>query len=119
MTKDVTINSATVWHPQVYQRFVEERWFGSEQEKVDPALFIAGTGFAGETGEVMELLKKYIRDGYIDTIALEKELGDALYYLTKIASLFNLTLEGIMQTNYKKLIDRDARGVTRGSGNDR
>lgn len=62
------------------------------------------TGLAGETGEVCELVKKSARDSIlIDTKALIKELGDVLWYLTNIASIYGITLQEIIDGNIAKL----------------
>lgn len=82
-------------------------------------LFIMATGLGGETGEVLEKLKKWIRDGNFDRDAMKKELGDQLYYLTKTAGRCGLTLDEIMAGNVAKLESRAARGTTQGSGDDR
>jgi len=106
---------------QRYEKFVLTAWLG-EGGLVDlnlRDLFICSTGLPGETGEVCEKLKKYVRDGTLDKDALCRELGDVLYYLTAIALAFGLTLDQVMQANMDKLLDRAKRGVMRGSGDRR
>lgn len=81
-------------------------------------------GLAGETGEVIEKLKKAVRDkeGHIsesDKISIKKELGDVLWYLATLASELDISLEDIASTNIEKFQDRRARGVTSGSGDNR
>jgi NTP pyrophosphatase (non-canonical NTP hydrolase) len=81
-------------------------------------------GLAGETGEVIEKLKKAVRDkeGHIseaDKVAIKKELGDVLWYLTTLATELGISLEDIATTNIEKFMDRRARGVTAGSGDNR
>lgn len=104
-----------------YQSFVLDMWLGAGELKdrnlVD--LYICSTGLPGEVGEVCEKLKKYVRDGTLDTAALCLELGDVLYYLTCIAAAFDLTLDQVMLANRAKLLDRRARGTMRGSGDAR
>jgi NTP pyrophosphatase (non-canonical NTP hydrolase) len=71
----------------------------------DPAL-----GLPGEVGEVLELVKKDRREGDrkqpINKEALTKELGDILWYLTKVASLYDIKLKDIANTNVDKLTKR-------------
>lgn len=55
------------------------------QRPAERDLFIAGCGLIGETGEIVELLKKRVRDGVLDREKLLLELGDALFYLTRLA----------------------------------
>lgn len=84
---------------------------GNANQKWYPAL-----GLAGETGEVIEIIKKVHRDfngvpqeQHLAEIPLE--LGDVLWYLTSIGHDYNLTLDQIMQLNKDKLTARDlARG---------
>lgn len=64
------------------------------------------TGLGGETGEVLEVLKKRIRDKDLDDNKLVLELGDVLYYLTRISAHFGYSLEDIMYANTNKLIKR-------------
>lgn len=72
--------------------------------------FIMTTGLAGETGEVVELLKKEVRDGKLDTQELALELGDVLYYLTMIANRNGFTLEQLQRRNVHKLELRNKLG---------
>lgn len=104
-----------------YEKFVEETWLGKEnaEDKELTDLFIMSTGLGGEAREVLENLKKFVRDGTLDKQKLKKELGDVLYYLTTIGRTFGFSLEDIMQANIDKLTNRLAKGTMRGSGDDR
>lgn len=78
----------------------------------------------GEAGEVAEIVFKAFRDegGYMSPErlkALEKELGDVLWYVARIANQAGLDLERVMQANIDKLMSRKERGVLGGSGNER
>jgi NTP pyrophosphatase (non-canonical NTP hydrolase) len=85
----------------------------------------------GEAGEIAEKIGKLMRDmqrGVSDGIddvpaewlwALEKELGDCLWYISQIATELGADLGGVMEQNIAKLADRKARGVLGGSGDDR
>jgi NTP pyrophosphatase (non-canonical NTP hydrolase) len=78
-------------------------------------------GLAGETGEVMELMKKMYRDGatveFIQNV--KKELGDVLWYIAVLAHDHGLTLEEIASHNIVKLQSRKDRGALGGSGDNR
>lgn len=90
-----------------YEQFVESAWLGpAPSPKSLRDYFIAATGLAGETGEVIELLKKHVRDGQLDVESLKFELGDVLYYLTVIARANNLSLPQIMYANAEKVRKR-------------
>jgi NTP pyrophosphatase (non-canonical NTP hydrolase) len=81
-------------------------------------------GLAGETGEVAEKIKKIIRDkdGIVDEISraeIKKELGDVLWYLSQIASEFDLSLNEIVKTNIEKIKSRKERDMVHGDGDNR
>jgi len=81
-------------------------------------------GLAGETGEVVENIKKIVRDKnkLIDKKTkseLSKELGDVLWYLSQLAAELNISLDEIAVKNIEKLQSRKKRGVLRGKGNNR
>ncbi len=81
-------------------------------------------GLDGETGEVVENIKKILRDKnkLIDKETrseLSKELGDVLWYLSQLASELNISLDEIAIKNIGKLQSRKKRGVLHGKGNDR
>jgi NTP pyrophosphatase (non-canonical NTP hydrolase) len=76
----------------------------------------------GEAGEVGEAYAKFLRGDY-DTNEcqriIRKELGDVLWYVSQICSELDEKLGEIANDNILKLADRKARGVIRGSGDDR
>ncbi len=108
-----------------YQKESFKTWYPKEFTKESDGKFGKGFtqamfGLFGETGEVAEKIKKYGRDGSkITKIDMGKELGDVLYYLTRIAEYFDLTLEEVAEMNIKKLRDRQKRGKISGSGDTR
>lgn len=76
-------------------------------------------GLAGETGEVLEKIKKFYRDAVIDREAVKKELGDVLWYVSALAGDLGFTLDDVAQTNINKLRDRKMRNQLHGSGDNR
>ena len=83
-------------------------------------------GLAGETGEVLEIIKKMIRDkgGVFETTQedrekLKKELGDVLWYLSALAFYNDIELDDVARTNLSKLKDRQERNKIHGSGDNR
>jgi len=81
-------------------------------------------GLGGETGEVLETIKKIFRDGDGEINEetrkkLEKELGDVLWYLSNLTTELGLSLDEIAKGNLEKLASRKERGVLHGSGDDR
>ena len=81
-------------------------------------------GLSGEVGELLNKLKKVIRDGievnneeFKQDVA--KELGDVLWYLSNLATEFNLSLDEVAQKNIEKLLSRMERGKIVGQGDNR
>lgn len=76
------------------------------------ALCAWSMGLAGEVGEVVEPLKKYLfHDKTLDVAEIEKELGDVLWYLTALCTEFNLSLSQVMSNNVDKLKARYPKGI--------
>ena len=65
-------------------------------------------GLASETGSILNIYKKYLRDG-IDLVAnrefLREELGDLLWYVA-VATACDLDLEEIAEANLRRTRDR-------------
>ena len=81
-------------------------------------------GLVGESGEVAEKIKKILRDknGIFDNeskLALKKELGDVLWYLSNLCDEFNFSLSEVAKDNLKKLNLRLSSGKISGSGDNR
>lgn len=81
-------------------------------------------GLTGEAGEVTDKIKKILRDkkGVLsneDRAAIEKELGDVLWYLASIARYIDLPLSEVASLNIEKLEDRYQRDMIHGSGDNR
>jgi NTP pyrophosphatase (non-canonical NTP hydrolase) len=80
-------------------------------------------GLAGETGEVVDKIKKVIRRQGQFTLGVNleiiKELGDVLWYVAILASELGFGLDEVAQMNLKKLADRQVRDVLKGEGDDR
>lgn len=90
-----------------YQRAARETSqlrLGGPQSAIAPML-----GLASETGSILNVYKKYLRDG-IDLAAnrefLREELGDLLWYLAAVATACGLDLEEIAETNLRRTRDR-------------
>ena len=64
-------------------------------------------GLCGESGEVVDYIKKHIYHGHsLEINKLSEELGDIMWYLTNIATLFALPVDNILDVNIKKLEER-------------
>lgn len=81
-------------------------------------------GLVNEAGELAGKVKKIFRDkgGEIsgeDRLALQKELGDVLWYLAQICTELDLSLQEVAEANLIKLFSRLERGQIGGEGDDR
>jgi len=73
-------------------------------EKIVPLL-----GLAGEAGGLLSEYKKHLRDGAAHKLFSERvseELGDLLWYISNLASKFELDLETVAQNNLAKVQER-------------
>lgn len=73
-------------------------------EKVVPLL-----GLAGEAGGLLSEYKKHLRDGPAHKLFKERiseELGDLLWYISNLASKFELNLETVAESNLAKVAER-------------
>lgn len=81
-------------------------------------------GLAGEAGEIANKVKKILRDddGVITNekrAELADELGDVLWYASQLATELGTSLGYVMETNLRKLQDRQVRGTLGGAGDGR
>ncbi len=81
------------------------------------AIAYLSLGLVSEAGEVAGKVKKQIRDGTVSNVA--SEIGDVLWYAARLADELDLSLAEIAEENMMKLLDRKARGVIGGSGDNR
>ena len=108
-----------------YDAYVEGRWMKSTKEKPElEQLMVATLGLTGESGEVAEKMKKWVRGDYDLTARVRtemmKELGDTQFYLSTLARLLGFDTESVMYMNIEKLTDRQKRtGTLRGDGDNR
>lgn len=77
------------------------------KEATVPALANYSMGLAGETGEVIDHLKKFIfHDHPINEEKVLNELGDVFHYAFGLAHLLGFTAEQVAEANMEKLRKR-------------
>lgn len=82
-------------------------------DPTDARLTRCALGLAGEVGEVVEPIKKHLFHGRpLDREAMQRELGDVLWYLTACAAALGLRLEDVAEANAAKLRERYPEGFT-------
>lgn len=96
-----------------YEKFVKNSTYTGGK------YWYACLGLAGETGETVDEIKKVMRDngGIVTTPYRDKlrlEMGDVMWYLTRLALDLDLSLEEILEANVEKLIDRRKNGKKAG-----
>lgn len=89
-----------------YQKAAKRTLYGNEQVLTNCAL-----GLAGETGQVVDLVKNYtFRGKNLDRQELIHEMGDVLWYLSQVAEWANIPFDEVAQTNIKELNKRYPHG---------
>lgn len=93
--------------------YQEETHRTAGDRPVDVALAMCGMGLAGESGEVVDHIKKHLFHGHpLNKEKLVKELGDSLWYVAAIASHIGVTLEDVAKANIEKLRKRYPNGFS-------
>lgn len=106
-----------------YQAFTKTTAIYPAETKMQEVSYLT-LGLAGEAGEIANKVKKIIRDHggklSLDRAAdIAEELGDVLWYLTRLADALGWEIERLAAYNKAKLESRQARGVLGGSGDNR
>ena len=82
--------------------------------KDEDRLLNGAVGLSGETGEVADLIKKYIYHGHdLDREALALELGDVMWYIVELSSAIGYDLNTIAEKNLQKLSKRYPEGFSK------
>jgi len=75
------------------------------------ALINGVMGLCGESGEVIDMVKKHVAHGHpLDKEKLAKELGDVAWYLAETATALDIDLEEVLARNIEKLKKRYPEG---------
>lgn len=70
-------------------------------------------GLCGESGEVIDLVKKHVSHGHpLNREKLIDELGDVAWYLAECATVLDVTLEDVLARNIEKLKKRYPEGFS-------
>ncbi len=70
-------------------------------------------GLCGESGEVIDLVKKHVSHGHpLNREKLIDELGDVAWYLAECADAIGITLEEVLVHNIEKLKKRYPEGFS-------
>lgn len=89
-----------------YQNAAKRTLYGNEQVLTNCAL-----GLAGESGQVVDLIKNYtFRGKELDRDQLVHEMGDVLWYLSQIAEWADIPFDEVADKNIKELNSRYPQG---------
>lgn len=86
-----------------YQEFAKKGW----KPGCDLRVFALGLG--GESGEVLDIIKKKYRDEQpIENYKehLKEEIGDVLWYIANLCTVLGFKLENVAIENKQKLLKR-------------
>lgn len=96
-----------------YQRWVLDIWSTKKKKLTLSDDYVMGMGLGGETGEVLEILKKNVRDNKLDLNHLSEEIGDVLYYLVMICNRHGLSLGDVIEQSVEKVNKRYGKKPTK------
>jgi len=106
-----------------YQKHGARTGFYNHDDQEYILMFLC-LGLAGESGEVIEKIKKVIRNdkGVVSSEKreeLKREIGDVLWYLSQLAKQLDIPLNEVAKANIAKLADRQARDDIKSEGDNR
>ena len=79
---------------------IESRFSDGEMS----AIVHGAIGLAGESGELLDAIKKHIYYGNdLDVHNIIEELGDAMWYIARVCDALGVTLDDVMTINIDKL----------------
>ncbi len=103
---------------QEYRVNVERTLNPAADYTLESRLTLASLGLAGESGEVVDLVKKHLFHGKpLDREKLILELGDVRWYLESFAWLLGISMEEIELKNIEKLRARFPAGFNHSDAN--
>ena len=86
---------------------------GMNHSNNDEILLNGVMGLCGESGECVDMVKKYRFQGHeLDKAHLAKKLGDVAWYLAETAYALDIPLEEVLQGNIDKLKKRYPEGFS-------
>ena len=96
----------------------------SAQDNLKPGWMYYVLGIGGETGELLEKVKKLFRDDYGEVTeerrkAIALEMGDILWYMARLCDHLGIKFDDVAFMNIEKLQSRQKREKLHGDGDER
>ena len=88
---------------------------GAGEHGFNEAIYLT-LGLGNEAGEFSGKVKKIIRGDTVHPYDLVSEMGDVLWYLTRLCDNMKITLEDLADINYQKLSKRMETDTIKGNG---
>lgn len=102
-----------------YQQLAE-RTARTAKETPEKRFINFSFGLTGETGEVIDCLKKHLFHGHpLDREKLKIELGDVMWYVATLATTAGISLQDVAEANIEKLRKRYPEGFSEERSNHR
>ena len=99
-------------NPNEFIKFVESLE-NNDLDLSNTRILHAVLGIAGESGELVDLVKKsVVYHQPLKTVELKEELGDLLHYIAMLMSVNNWSFEEVMEGNSVKLNKRYPNGYS-------
>jgi NTP pyrophosphatase (non-canonical NTP hydrolase) len=98
-----------------YQQLAEKTAARGPSDTTEQRFINFGFGLMGETGEVVDCLKKILFHGHDledNREKLKHELGDCLWYIATIATTAGISLDEVAKANIEKLKARYPEGFS-------
>jgi NTP pyrophosphatase (non-canonical NTP hydrolase) len=83
----------------------------------NPAYMVAN--LTSEAGEVAGKYAKWIRDGVLDEVGMQKEVGDVLWQIAGLSTVMGWSLADLASQNLRKLAVRQTNNTLSGEGDER
>lgn len=97
--------------------YQQEAWKTALDSAKNPAYMVAN--LTSEAGEVAGKYAKWIRDGVLDEVGMQKEVGDVLWQIAGLSTVMGWSLTDLASQNLKKLAARQTNNTLMGEGDNR
>jgi NTP pyrophosphatase (non-canonical NTP hydrolase) len=101
----------------LFEEYQEQAWKTALESAKNPAYMVAN--LTSEAGEVAGKYAKWIRDGVLDEVGMQKEVGDVLWQIAGLSTVMGWSLADLASKNLQKLTARQMNNTLKGSGDER